>query len=59
MIAPKLEGEVEWRCRSVDLSKAYKQVLVSPESRYFAELMIHPYGSGRLVYLMGDSLRLG
>jgi len=59
MIAPKLEGEVEWRGRCVDLSKAYKQIPVSPESRYFAELMVHRYGTGSLVYFVGDSLPFG
>ena len=56
---PDFHGEVEWRGRCVDLSKAYKQIPVSLESRPFAVLMVHHYGTGRPVYFVSNSLPFG
>ena len=56
---PDFAGEVEWRGRCVDLSKAYKQIPVSPESRPFAVLMVHHYSTGRPVYFVSNSLPFG
>ena len=56
---PDFEGEVEWRGRCVDLSKAYKQIPVSPESRPFAVLMVHHHSTGLPVYFVSNSLPFG
>ena len=56
---PDFEGEVEWRGRCVDLSKAYKQIPVSPGSRPFAVLMVHHHSTGLPVYFVSNSLPFG
>ena len=43
----------------MDLSKAYKQIPVSPESRPFAVLMVHHHSTGLPVYFVSNSLPFG
>jgi hypothetical protein len=56
---PDFGSEVEWRGRCVDLSKAYKQIPVSSESRPFAVLIVHHYSTGFPVYFVSNSLPFG
>ncbi|CAK9104190.1 unnamed protein product [Durusdinium trenchii] len=56
---PSFEGSIGWQGRCVDLSKAYKQVPVSSESRCFAVLMVHHPQTGEPTYFVSRSLPFG
>ena len=48
-----------WKGRCIDLSKAYKQIPVSSQSRKFAVLMVHHFETERPVYFLSRSLPFG
>ena len=62
-----LEGELHrdfcqpqpWEGRRIDLSKAYKQLPVSGESRKFSVLLVHHYQTQKPVYFVSRSLPFG
>ena len=56
---PSFEGSIRWQGRCVDLSKAYKQVPVSSDSRCFAVLMVHHPQTGEPTYFVSRSLPFG
>ena len=53
------KGEEAWHGRCVDLSKAYKQVPVSVQSRLFAVLLVHHPETGMPQYFISRSLPFG
>ena len=59
VLHPDFRRDLKWKGKCLDLSKAYKQVPISEQSRPFAVLMVHHFETGQPVYFISRSLPFG
>lgn len=59
VLHPDFAAKETWQGRCIDLSKAYKQVAVSEESRCFAMLLVHHPETQQPTYFISRSLPFG
>ena len=52
-------GKLQWKGKCLDLSKAYKQMPISVQSRKFAVLIVHHFQTKKPVYFLSRSLPFG
>ena len=52
-------GKLQWKGKCLDLSKAYKQMPISVQSRKFAVLIVHHFQTKEPVYFLSRSLPFG